>query len=85
MSDQKTQEGHATATAATSNVVVPFQAPSGSARKHEPPPTDDEIAEYRRIRPVLLQMLEQWPKFLKEHQAITSNCVLARKILAGDP
>lgn len=81
MSDQKTQEGHA---AATSNVVVPFQAPSGS-RKHEPPPTDEEIAEYRRIRPVLLQMLEQWPKFLKEHQAITSNCVLARKILAGDP
>jgi hypothetical protein len=85
MSDQKTQESHATAAAVANNVVVPFQAPSGSARKHEPPPTDEEIAEYRRIRPLLMQMLEQWPRLLKEHEAITSNCVLARKILSGDP
>jgi hypothetical protein len=81
--DQKTtQESQATA---ANNVVVPFQAPSASARKHEPPPTNEEIAEYRRIRPVLMQMLEEWPKLLREHRAITSNCMLARKILAGDP
>jgi hypothetical protein len=30
-------------------------------------------------------MLEEWPKLLREHQAITSNCMLARKILAGEP
>jgi hypothetical protein len=82
MSDQKTPESHEIAAA---NNVVPFQAPTAAARKHEPPPTDDEIAEYRRIRPLLMRMLEQWPTLLKEHQAITSNCVLARKILAGDP
>lgn len=65
----------------TSN-VVPF---GGERRRHEPQPSDEELAEYRRIRPALLAMLEQFPTLLREHQAIVSNCVLAKKILAGEP
>lgn len=67
--------------------VIPFGAAveRRSGGRQEPPPTDEELAEYRRIRPILAQIVEQWPKLLAEHQAITSNCVIARQILKGDP
>lgn len=63
--------------------VVAFQPVKD--RNREPQPTDEEIAEYRRIRPLLLKMIEEWPKLMQHQQAIGSNCMLARKILSGDP
>jgi hypothetical protein len=64
--------------------VVSFAAVAHKSRT-ELPPTDEELAEYRRMRPALLAMIAEWPKLLKQHQAITSNCVLAKQILSGDP
>jgi hypothetical protein len=40
--------------------VVRFLARSKPRR--EPPMTDEEIAEYRRIRPRLLRMLDEWDR-----------------------
>lgn len=54
--------------------VLQFHAPL----RLETPVSPEELAEYRRIRPQLLEMLEQW-------HVLTSNCLLVKKILAGDP
>lgn len=65
------------------SVVVAF--PQGThkprCKKIEPPPTDEELAEYRRIRPLLMQIIEQWPHLVREHQIITHSCPLAIKLL----
>jgi hypothetical protein len=47
------------------------------ASKREAPPTNAEILEYRRIRPRLLKMLDEW-------EVVRDECPLARKILQGD-
>lgn len=49
--------------------------------KVEPPPTDEEMQEYRRIRPLLLKMLEEWPELKRQHEVITTSCPLAMKLL----
>lgn len=47
--------------AETTNVTPLFgRQPRPASR--EPAPTDEEIAEYRRIRPKLLQMLDEWDR-----------------------
>ena len=51
--------------------VVPFAAPA----HREPPPTAAEIAEYRRLRPALLQMLEEWQK-------VRIGCPIARRTIS---
>jgi hypothetical protein len=48
-------------------------------RHHEPPASDDELAEYRRIRPLLLQMLAEW-QTLKG----PNGCPVARSLLTSD-
>jgi hypothetical protein len=47
--------------------------------KREAPPTPEEIAEYRRIRPQLLQMLREW-----EAVKATGGCPIARRITMND-
>jgi len=42
----------------------------------EAPATDDELAEYRRIRPRLLKMLEEWDALTGE-----GGCPIARSRL----
>lgn len=39
--------------------VFPLHNPQRRPR-HEPPASEAELAEYRRIRPLLLQMLAEW-------------------------
>lgn len=42
------------------NNVVSFEEARGSAaRKHEPPPSDEELAEYRAMLPILRQMIKE--------------------------
>jgi hypothetical protein len=41
------------------------------------PPTSEEIAEYRRIKPLLLQIIQEW-KILKG----PDGCPVARQILS---
>lgn len=56
--------------------ITPF--PMERVRRPEPPPSDAELAEYRRIRPQLLQMLAEWQK-------IRSMCPLATRLVSeGD-
>ena len=50
-------------------------------QKVEPPPTDEEMQEYRRIRPLLLKMLVDWPELKRQHDLITQSCPLAIKLL----
>jgi hypothetical protein len=54
----------------TANNVVAFALPA----HREPPLTAAELAEYRRIRPALLQLLEEWQK-------IRVSCPVARRTL----
>lgn len=62
--------------------VVPFpQGEQKRCKKVEPPPSDEELAEYRRIRPLLMQIIEQWPELVREHRVITHGCPLAIKLL----
>lgn len=51
--------------------VVPFTAPTPSRR--EPQPTAAEIAEYRQLRPLLIQMLDEWQK-------IRVGCPIAQRM-----
>lgn len=48
-------------------------------RQHEPPATDDELAEYRALRPKLLQMLKEW-ELLKSAR----GCPVASGIFGND-
>lgn len=50
--------------------VVPFAPPP----HWEPPLTAVELAEYRRLRPALLQVLEEWQK-------IRTGCPIARQTI----
>jgi hypothetical protein len=59
----------------TTNVTPLFgRQPRPASR--EPAPTDEEIAEYRRIRPQLLQMLDEWNR-IKGYK----GCPAARAVL----
>jgi hypothetical protein len=62
-------------------VVFPQGTPKPRCKKSEPPPSDEELAEYRRIRPILMQIIEQWPHLLKEHRIIAQGCPLAIKLI----
>lgn len=55
--------------------VVEFNA-EVRRRTREPNLTDAELIEYRRLRPALLQMLEEWQK-------IRTGCPVARNMLSG--
>lgn len=44
----------------------------------EPPITQAELAEYRRLRPQLIQMLADWKKLTNEH-----GCPIASQIIHG--
>jgi hypothetical protein len=57
--------------------VVPFQRP-GPDRKHQPRPTDDELAEYRAMKPKLMKMLQEWDTLKSQH-----GCPIAHGIF-GD-
>lgn len=63
---------------AESSVVVLFA--SGAAKRKQRTGTSQELAEYRRIKPQLLQMLREW-------EALKSGrgCPVARSILAPTP
>lgn len=52
------------------NNIVPFAAPL----RREPPLTAAELAEYRRLRPALIQMLEEWAK-------LRIGCPIARRTI----
>lgn len=60
----------------TAEVVPMFGRPSQRPAHREPPPTDAELAEYRRLKPLLVKMLDEW-------NAITASggCPVARHIL----
>lgn len=45
----------------------------------EPPPSAEELAEYRRMKPLLLKMLEEW----EQVTAAKDGCPVARQILCG--
>lgn len=65
--------------------VVPFAPVAHRASSSRAEPTEEELAEYRQMLPILRQIVKEFPQLLRQHQAITSNCVLAKQILAGDP
>lgn len=48
--------------------VLPFSTPL----YREPPLTAVELAEYRRLRPMLRKLVEDWPK-------IVSSCPIAKR------
>lgn len=48
-----------------------------SRRLTEPPPTSDEIREWREIRPQVLRMLQEW-------DMVRTACPLASKIINGE-
>lgn len=60
--------------------------PIGSAqrRRTEPLASDEELIEYRRIRPQLLAMLADWPTLLREHRVVTTRCKLAKMLIEED-
>jgi hypothetical protein len=58
------------------NVVALF---GRTHTKREAPPTDEELMEYRRIRPRLLQMLREWDALKSQ-----SGCPVARAIFDSD-
>jgi hypothetical protein len=70
-----TEAEDAKGVADTTNVTPLFgRQPRPTSR--EPGPTDEEIAEYRRIRPQILQMLEEWNR-IKGYK----GCPAARAVL----
>ena len=75
---QETQQ--AQESGGTANVVT-FPPGAHRCKREQPQATDEELAEYRRIRPILMQIIEQWPALAKEHRVITQSCPLAIKLL----
>lgn len=68
-----------------SSTVVSFPTDlSRSRRNREPCPTDEEMIEYRKIRPVLMDIIRQWPALMREWESIATTCPLAKKILSRD-
>ena len=57
--------------------VFPLFLATIAPRRREAPATEDELAEYRRIRPLLLQMLSEW-----EQIKGSGGCPVARSITA---
>lgn len=47
--------------------------------RHEPPPTDAELAEYRRMLPALRCMLAEW-----EAVKGPNGCPVLKMVLSGD-
>ena len=74
------REPNPQAVEADSNVVA-FSAARRRGTNSEPLPTDEEMSEYRRIRPMLLRMIEQWPELVREHKTVITTCPLAMKLL----
>lgn len=60
----------------TAEIVPLFGAQAPRAAERQPPITSEELAEYRRMRPLLLKMLKEW-------DAITASggCPVARHVL----
>lgn len=77
MEEQRKEEITEPQEATEGNVVALFGRQP--ARRAEPMPTNEELAEYRRIRPRLLQMLREW-EMLKGPR----GCPVARSILDAD-
>jgi hypothetical protein len=50
--------------------ILPFAIPSN----REPPVTAAELAEYRKLKPLLIQMLKEWQK-------IRTGCPIARRTI----
>lgn len=48
-------------------------------RHREAPASEDELAEYRRIKPLLLEMLREW-----EMVKGSGGCPVARNLIARD-
>lgn len=44
---------------AMNNVVSFTEARGNAVRKHQPPPSDDELAEYRAMLPILRMMIRE--------------------------
>lgn len=74
------REQNPQAVEADSNVVA-FSAARRRGTNCEPLPTDEEMSEYRRIRPMLLKIIEEWPELRREHRTVMTTCPLAMKLL----
>jgi len=60
-------------------VVTPIlRGPQKESRRREPPPTDAEMEEYRRIRPRLLKMLDEWDRMTGPLGCPVANVILPR-------
>jgi len=57
--------------------VVPLFLATIAPRRKEAPVSDEELAEYRRLKPLLLQMLAEW-----EQIKGSGGCPVARSITA---
>lgn len=56
--------------------VVPIGA-ARDRRRREPGPSDAEMAEYRRMKPALLKMLQEW-------EVIKTMCPIAKRLVADE-
>lgn len=50
--------------------ILPFAIPAN----REPPATAAELAEYRKLKPLLIQMLKEWQK-------VRTGCPIARRAI----
>lgn len=71
------QDPQSVAQEAAANVVSIFDRRPAANRA--PPVTAEEIAEFRRVWPDVLKMLDEW----KEVTAAKDGCPVARQILCG--
>lgn len=61
MEGQRSEDASATIIIDESNVTPIFGRTR--CKREQPPATDEELAEYRLMRPLLLQMLKEWPTY----------------------
>jgi hypothetical protein len=66
--------------------VIQFPEPGSRwpARREQPPPTDEELAEYRTNRARLMRMLDEWEQFRGEWKMVKTQCPVASRILDPD-
>lgn len=62
MEGQRSEDANAPTTTEDSN-VTPLFGRTARCKREQPPATDEELAEYRLMRPLLLQMLKEWPTY----------------------
>jgi len=65
--------------------IYAFPSPSDAhpRRRQEPPPTDEELAEYRKNRVAIMQMLAEWKQFKAQFALVCLECPVAAAILSA--